>query len=47
MLQWKEHGLGNYGSVFGDYEVRELPGVLISLDLDLLLLLVDRQFACG
>ena len=33
-------------SVVGDHEVCQLPGVLIGLDLDLLLLLVYRQFAC-
>ena len=33
-------------SIFGDDEVSQLPGILISLDLDLLRLLVHLQLAC-
>ena len=35
-----------HSSVPGDYEVCQLPGVLVSLDFDLLLLLVHGQFDC-
>lgn len=37
---------GRYSSIVGDHQVCELPGVLISLDLNLLLLLVQSKFAC-
>ena len=33
-------------SIVGDYEVTQIPGILISLDLDLLGLLVYLQLAC-
>src|SRR4030095_1601313 len=33
-------------SIVGDDEVTQIPGILISLDLDLLSLLVYRQLAC-
>src|SRR5437870_5110172 len=36
---------GQCSSIVGDHEVCQLPGVLISLDLDLLRLLIHRQFA--
>jgi hypothetical protein len=40
------HDLGSCFLIIVDYEISQIPWVLISLDVDLLRLLVHCQFAC-
>src|SRR5436190_19733518 len=46
MLHQLAVSIGQRSSIVGDDEISQLPGILISLDLDLLRLFVHLQFAC-